>query len=192
MTPKFFKTPDDFRRWLERNYDSASELLVGFYKKHTGRPSIDWDGAVDQALCFGWIDGIRRRIDDDTYQIRFTPRRPGSMWSEKNIRRVAELQRAGVMHQSGLTVFKSRDKQESKRQSEKLKVSELGPPYDRAFKKHKRAYTFFQDQPPSYRKAVCAWVMSARKEETRQRRLATVIENSKNRKRLNLLSPKVK
>ncbi len=190
MSPKFFKTPDDFRRWLERNYDGASELLVGFYKKHTGRPSIDWEGAVDQALCFGWIDGIRKRIDDDTYQIRFTPRRPGSMWSGRNIRRVAELQRAGVMHQSGMTVFRSRDKQEL-RQSEKLKVSELDPPYDRAFKKHKRAYTFFQAQPPSYRRAVCTWVMSAKKEETRQRRLATVIEDSKNRKRLILLSPKV-
>ena len=189
MRPKFFKTPASFRRWLEANHDSAPELLVGFYKKHTGKPSIDWNESVDQALCFGWIDGIRRRIDEDAYQIRFTPRKPGSVWSEKNTRRVAELQREGAMHPSGLEVFEARDKAKSDRYARQREIVELGTTYDKAFKKNKKAYAFFRDQAPSYQRAVCAWVMSAKKEETRQQRLATLIERSKNGQRLNLLSP---
>src|ERR671935_2976804 len=108
MEPTFFATPEDFRAWLERHHDSVSELLVGFHKKGSGRPSITWPEAVDQALCFGWIDGVRRRIDEDSYRIRFTPRKPSSTWSAINVKRVAELTKLGLMRPAGVKAFEAR------------------------------------------------------------------------------------
>ena len=180
MSATFFATPPDFRRWLEKNHDKATELLVGFHKKGSGKASITWPESVDEALCFGWIDGVRRSIDEESYSIRFTPRRARSIWSNVNTKRFAELTQQGRIHPSGLEAFKRRDPKRSGiysfEQREKSKT--LGAAYETKLKANAKAWAFFQAQPPGYRRLASLWVMSAKKEETRLRRLATLIADS--------------
>lgn len=178
MKPTFFKTPPDFRRWLEKHHSSKTELLVGFYKKGSGKPSITWPESVDQALCFGWIDGIRRTIDDASYTIRFTPRRPTSVWSNVNIKRVQELIEMGLMQPAGLKAFQSRKENRSGIYAYEQPSDTLPDQYEKEIKKNKAAWAFFQAQSPSYRKKVFWWIVSARQEETRLKRLARLIELS--------------
>ena len=184
LKPKFFRTPADFRTWLEKNHATATELWVGFYKKDSGKPSITWPESVDQALCFGWIDGIRKRVDEISYQIRFTPRRRGSIWSAINIKRAKELVRQKQMRPTGLKAFAARIENKSGIYSYEQRSTELSQPYAKLLKKNKAASNFFEKQPPSYRKMIGWWIISAKKEETRMVRLAKLISESAKGKRL--------
>ena len=189
MKPTFFATPADFRKWFEKNHDTAAELLVGFYKKGSGKPSISWPESVDEALCFGWIDGVRRSIDAESYSIRFTPRRARSIWSNVNTKRVAELTQQGRMHASGLSAFKARDPKRSGIYAfeQRPKDQELDPALEAKIRKNKKAWAFFEAQPPGYRRLMSVYVMSAKKEETRLRRLARLIEDSAAGQRVGIL-----
>jgi uncharacterized protein YdeI (YjbR/CyaY-like superfamily) len=184
MKPTFFKTSAEFRKWLAKHHESESELLVGFYKKDSGKPSITWPESVDQALCFGWIDGVRRRIDDLSYSIRFTPRRQRSTWSTVNIKRVAELTEQGLMQPAGLKAFEARQEYRSGIYAYEQRSAQLPPEYEKLLKKNKAAFQFFEAQPASYRKIVYWYVLSAKKEETRLKRLNSVIEHSANGRRI--------
>jgi uncharacterized protein YdeI (YjbR/CyaY-like superfamily) len=178
MTLIFFPTPVDFRRWLEANHATAQELLVGFYKKDSGKPSITWPESVDQALCFGWIDGLRKRIDDVSYTIRFTPRKPTSTWSAVNIQRVEELTQQGLMQPAGLKAFEARKENKSGIYSYEQRSATLPVEYEKVLKKNKAAWTFFQAQPASYRKTAMWWIVSAKQEATRLKRLDQLIDHS--------------
>jgi uncharacterized protein YdeI (YjbR/CyaY-like superfamily) len=185
MKPTFFRTPLELRDWLERHHDTTPELFVGFYKKGSGKPSITWPESVDEALCFGWIDGIRRTIDDESYVIRFTPRRKRSIWSEVNTKRMKELLRLGRVQPAGLRAFEARDPKRSALYSyEQRKHQRLAPAYTAKLKANRKAWTFFQLQAPWYQRTVSRWVMSATKEETRLRRLATLIDDSAHQRRI--------
>lgn len=175
MKATFFKTAAEFRAWLETNHQRCSELSVGLYKKTSGRPSITWPEAVEQALCYGWIDGVRRRIDDDAYTVRFTPRRATSKWSAINIRRVRELTTLGQMQPAGLRTFAGAEKQSRSYSYEQRNAAKLDAAHEKQFRARKRAWEFFQAQPPWYRRTATFWVISAKKEETRQTRLARLI-----------------
>ena len=177
MEPTFFPTAADFRRWLEANHVTAPELLVGFWKKSSGKPSIDWPQARDQALCFGWIDGIRKSIDDESYTIRFTPRRKGSIWSKVNVERFAALKAAGQMTPSGERAYEE-NKHKSGLYSYERPVAELTSEEEAQFRKNEAAWAHWEKRPPGYRRTVLHWVTSAKKPETRARRLATLIEDS--------------
>ena len=179
MQTRFFPTPADWRAWLERNHESETELWVGFYKKGTGKPSITWPESVDQALCFGWIDGVRKTIDAESYVIRFTPRRRGSIWSNVNIRKVGELIDAGLMQAAGMRAFEARDPVKTGIYSfERTKPAKLPAAVKKVFMANKRAWKFFQSQPPGYRALVTNWVITAKQEATRDRRLATLMKDS--------------
>jgi uncharacterized protein YdeI (YjbR/CyaY-like superfamily) len=171
-----FKTQKDFRRWLEENHAKADELQVGFYKKATGLESITYQEALDEALCFGWIDGVRRRVDDKSYTIRFTPRRARSHWSAINIRRIGELTKLGRVHAHGLKVFESRDPARTGLYSNESKVRTFSAAHLKRFKANKKAWAFFQSSRPSHQRMAMFWVGSAKKEETRDRRLNSLIE----------------
>jgi uncharacterized protein YdeI (YjbR/CyaY-like superfamily) len=189
MQPKFFATPEDFRKWLEKNHDKETELSVGFYKKGSGKPSITWPESVDQALCFGWIDGVRHRIDDEAYKIRFTPRKPRSIWSAVNIKRIEELIEAGLVHQTGLDAYERRDDARSKIYAYEREHVKLSKEHEAKFKKNRKAWEFFESQPPSYKKPALWWVASAKQEATRERRLETLIKDSENGERIAQLRP---
>jgi uncharacterized protein YdeI (YjbR/CyaY-like superfamily) len=176
--PRFFRSADDLRRWLEKNHGSARELWVGFHKKDSGKAGITYPEAVDQALCFGWIDGIRKGIDEASYTNRFTPRRKGSSWSNVNTKRVAELRKMGMMHAAGIEVFENRDLKKAGVYSFEQKNLEFSPAQLKRFKIHKKAWEFFCEQPPSYRRPATWWVISAKKDETKTRRLETLIADS--------------
>jgi len=178
MSPTFFPTPSDFRKWLEKNHQQETELLVGFYKKASGKPSITWPESVDQALCFGWIDGIRRSIDKESYSIRFTPRRPKSIWSPVNIKKVDELTKLGLMLPAGLEIFRMREDKMSDLYSFREKKVTLGKDYERTFRANKTAWSNFSKMIPSYKKPAIWWVISAKQEVTRLKRLTTLIEDS--------------
>jgi uncharacterized protein YdeI (YjbR/CyaY-like superfamily) len=180
VEPRFFATSQDFRAWFEAHHTTERALLVGFHKTSSGIPSITWPGSVDQALCFGWIDGVRRRIDDTSYSIRFTPRKPTSIWSARNIARVGELTEMGLMHPAGLEAFARRTQERSAVYSSEQGDIELGRAYEKRLRANRAAWTFFQAQPASYRKAAIWWVISAKQETTRLRRLATLIDDSAN------------
>jgi len=184
LKPEFFQTPADFGTWLEKNHATATELWVGFYKKDSGKPSITWPESVDQALCFGWIDGIRKGLDEISYQIRFTPRRRGSIWSAINIKRAKELVRQKQMRPTGLKAFAARIENKSGIYFYEQRSTELKQPYAKLLKKNKAASNFFEKQPPSYRKMIGWWIISAKKEETRMARLAKLISESAKGKRL--------
>ena len=190
MEPTFFPTPAAFRKWLETNHASATELLVGFYKRGSGKPSITWPESVDQALCFGWIDGVRRRIDDVSYSIRFTPRKQISNWSAINIARVAELTKLGLMRPAGLRAFEQRREDKSAIYSYENAVRTLDPSDEKTFRANRKAWQFFNAQAPSYRRVCIYWVTSAKKEETRARRLATLINDSANGERVGVVTLK--
>jgi uncharacterized protein YdeI (YjbR/CyaY-like superfamily) len=178
MDPAFFATPDEWRAWLEEHHDTVPELWVGFHTKSSGRPSITWPEAVDQALCFGWIDGVRKSVDAGRYVIRFTPRRRKSIWSSVNVGRVEKLTRRGLMHPAGLATYQVGAGAKSGVYSyEQRKGAKLPEPLERRFRRIRRGWRFFQAQPPGYQRTAAWWVISAKKEETRLRRLATLIED---------------
>ena len=179
MEPTTFERPEDFRAWLEQHHDSEPELWVGYHKKGTGTPSMTWPESVDEALCFGWIDGIRKRVDAERYMIRFTPRRARSIWSSVNIARVAVLKEQGRMRPAGVAAFEARREDRSGLYSyEQRDRAKLAPAFEKRFRAKKRAWASFEVMPKSYRQAAIRWVMTAKKEETRERRLATLIEDS--------------
>ena len=184
MDVKFFKSPSEFRKWLEKNHAEANELWVGFYKKSSNIKSITYPEAVDQALCFGWIDGIKKKVDEISYTNRFTPRKSKSIWSSTNIKRVAELSKLELMHPSGIKVFSQRDKKKIKQYSYERTIQTLDQSYIKIFKTHENAWSFFLSQAPSYQKVASFWVMNAKKEETRFRRLSILVEDSENNRRL--------
>jgi len=193
MHPVFFATPGEFRTWLARHHESERELWVGFYKKGTGRPSITWPEAVDEALCFGWIDGIRKSIDAESYTNRFTPRKPTSNWSEVNTRRMQELIAAGRVKPAGLRAFEARTSEKSGVYSfEQRQNPAFAPGALQSFKAHADAWRFFQAQPPGYRRLVTWWVVSAKQEATRARRLKILIDHSADRQRIDLLRPRAR
>jgi uncharacterized protein YdeI (YjbR/CyaY-like superfamily) len=179
MEPMFFATPARFRAWLEKHHADATELRVGFHKQGSGHPSITWPEAVDEALCFGWIDGVRRGLGDDRYEIRFTPRTKTSTWSAVNVARVEELRRDGRMRPAGLAAFERRSEAKTAIYSyEQRGDAKLTEEQERAFRANRAAWEFFQHQPPWYRRTATYWVVSAKKEETRAKRLATLIDDS--------------
>lgn len=180
---RFFKSQAEFRKWLERNHDREDELWVGLFKKTSGKGGITYEEAVDQGLCWGWIDGLTKGVDDVSYKIRFTPRRKKSNWSAINVEKVKKLRRAGLMAPPGLEVFEARDRSVAPYSYEQ-EVRKLGPSYEKRFKAQKKAWAFFQAQPPGYRKTAALWVMSAKREETRLKRLDVLIEDSKSGLRL--------
>jgi uncharacterized protein YdeI (YjbR/CyaY-like superfamily) len=178
-TPLYFATPAAFRSWLERHHEQSRELWVGFHKRGTGRPSLTWPESVDEALCFGWIDGVRKRVDADSYTIRFTPRRPESIWSEVNTRRMAELIAAKRVRPAGLTAFEHRTEARTAIYAyEQRKTAELPPELEARFRSKKRAWAFYQAQAPWYRRTTAWWVISAKREETRLKRLTMLIDCS--------------
>lgn len=174
-SPRYFATPADFRAWLVAHHATAGELLVGFYKKGSGKPSITWPESVDEALCVGWIDGVRRRIDDERYSIRFTPRRPRSIWSNVNTKRVEVLTREGRMLPAGLAAFAKRDAKRSGIYSFEREHAALPPAFMKALRANRKAWAYFTTTAPYYQRLVAHWVTSAKKEETRERRLATLV-----------------
>lgn len=180
----FFENQFRFREWLEKNHDKEKELLVGFYKVDSGKASMTWSESVDQALCFGWIDGVRRSIDGESYCIRFTPRRPDSTWSAINIKKMRALSKAGLVKPEGRKAFALRKEEKSEIYSHEKTLAELSPVYVRQFKKNKIAWNFFTKQIPSYRKVIIHWIMSAKQEKTRQSRLEKAIIACGQQKRL--------
>lgn len=178
MTPLFFTTATEFRKWLEKNYDKETELHVGFYKVNSGKTSMNWSNSVDEALCFGWIDGVKHSIDNESYKIRFTPRRKTSIWSAVNIKKVEELQKQGLMHTAGLAVFKHRTESKSKIYAFENEEVKLSVEFEKIFKDNKVAWEYFQTLAPTYRKPSLNWVMSAKQYTTQLKRLNELIANS--------------
>ncbi len=180
MKPRYFASPAEWREWLQEHHADTAELLVGFYKVGSGRPSLTWPQSVDQALCLGWIDGVRRSIDAKRYVIRFTSRRRSSVWSGVNTRRVEELTKAGLVHSAGLKAFEARKESKSGiyAYEQQRKNATLGPRHTMIFKANPGAWKFFQSQPPWYRRTTSWWVVSTKKEETRLRRLNALMADS--------------
>lgn len=175
----FFATPAQFRDWLEKHHASEVELSVGFYKRASGKPSMTWPESVDAALCYGWIDGVRNSIDEVSYRIRFTPRKPASIWSAINVKRVAELRKQGVMRPAGLAAFEARKGDKTGIYAyEQRKSAKLSPAHEKQFRANKKAWEFFQAQPPWYRRTAVYRVISAKQEATREKRLAALIRDS--------------
>jgi uncharacterized protein YdeI (YjbR/CyaY-like superfamily) len=183
MEATFFANEADFRRWLEGNHESAPELLVGFWKKDSGKPSIDWPQARDQALCFGWIDGIRKSLGDDAYTIRFTPRRKGSIWSKVNVERFEALNAAGLMTAAGDAAYE-RDKHRSGIYSYEKPLAELTADEEAVFRKNKAAWADWDKRPAGYRRSALGWIAGAKRPETRAKRLAELIAVSAEGRRL--------
>ncbi len=184
MTPTFFTTQAAFRAWLEKHHNTETELVVGFYKVGSGRPSITWSQSVDQVLCFGWIDGVRKSVDSESYCIRFTPRKAGSIWSAINIKKVEELTAKGLMMPAGLKAFSLRKENKSRVYSHENETASLTPEMEQQFKANTTAWKFFQTQPPSYKKVALHWLMSAKQEKTKQVRLTKLIAFSHDMKRM--------
>lgn len=180
MAPKplFFRSSAAWRKWLEKHHASTTELWVGLYKQKSGRPSITWREAVDGALCFGWIDGIRKRIDDISYKNRFTPRTPRSAWSAINVKRATELSNLGLMHPAGLAAFEKRDDKRTEIYSYEQRNAKLPATYEKKLRRRPDAWKFFRSQAPWYQRTSIRWVVSAMKEETRLRRLAVLVDYS--------------
>jgi uncharacterized protein YdeI (YjbR/CyaY-like superfamily) len=187
--PIFFSSPDEFREWLAANHNKANEVYVGFHKVATGKPSMTWAQSVDQALCFGWIDGVRKGLGADSYMIRFTPRKAGSNWSAVNVRRVAELTTQGLIQPPGLAAFEARKDDKTAIYSyEQRHKAAFDTEQQAQFEANAAAWDYFQAQPLGYRNSATYWVVSAKRADTRQRRLAQLIEDSANSKRLGNLA----
>jgi uncharacterized protein YdeI (YjbR/CyaY-like superfamily) len=184
MNPVFFEKQSDFRKWFEVNSGKKSEIIVGFYKVNSGKPSLTWSQSVDEALCFGWIDGIRRSIDEDSYCIRFTPRNPSSIWSSVNIKKAEELIKLGLMKKEGLDLYKNRKVDKSIVYSYENKPEMLPPELENRFKENSEAWEFFSKQPASYKRTVYFWILSSKREETQLSRLRKLINESELKKRL--------
>jgi uncharacterized protein YdeI (YjbR/CyaY-like superfamily) len=177
VKPIYFSSPQEFYDWLEENHETETEVYVGYWKKHTGQPSLSWSEAVDQALCFGWIDGKVNRVDEERHMQRFTPRRNGSNWSKINVEKVAKLQEAGLMRPAGLAAFEKRDRGKVGVYSFE-NDAQLAPGYEARLRANKAAAAYFDSRPPWYRRTAVHLVMSAKREETRERRLEQLIEDS--------------
>ena len=191
VKPTFFATASELREWLEANDATATELWVGFYRRDSGQPSITWSELVDEELCFGWIDGVRKGIDDVSYANRITPRKSRSTWSAINIARARALIRLGRMRPAGLKAFERRTEERSAIYSyEQRKSAALDSKAARSFRANRKAWAFFESQAPSYQRAAIHWVISAKREETRQKRLATLIDNSARGRRVAPLAPR--
>lgn len=186
--PIFFRSPAHLREWFAENAATATELWVGYHRVASGRPSLTWPESVDEALCVGWIDGIRKRVDERRYTIRFTPRNPRSAWSAVNIRKIETLSREGRMQPAGLEAFKARLESRSRVYSYEQPSADLPQPYSRMFREDEAAWAFYQAQPPSYRKVTARWVVSAKKEETRLRRLEQLMADSRHGRRIKELA----
>jgi uncharacterized protein YdeI (YjbR/CyaY-like superfamily) len=180
MKPIFFETASDFRKWLKKNHNKETELLVGYYKVGSGKPSMTWSESVDEALCFGWIDGVRNSIDKDSYQIRFTPRKPSSIWSAVNIKKVEALTSKGLMQAAGLASFEKRTADKSKIYTHEIGEVKLEKSFEKEFKTNKKAWAYFKSLAPSYKKLSINWVMSAKQEATRIKRLKELIGDCEN------------
>ena len=174
----FFTTKSEFRKWLDKNHNKETELLVGFYKVDSGKPSMTWSQSVEEALCFGWIDGVRKSINKESYQIRFTQRRSTSIWSTVNIQKIEELIKQGLMKPAGLASFEKRKENRSKIYSYENGEVKLSPEFEKQFKANKIAWNYFQSLAPSYQKPSTNWVMSAKQETTRIKRLYELINDS--------------
>lgn len=185
----FFATPEKFARWLRKNSATAPEIWAGFYKRDSGRPSMTWPESVDEALCVGWIDGLRKSIDAVSYKIRFSRRKPGSIWSSVNVRKAETLIAAGRMSPAGLAAFEARTANKSGIYSYEQRPAELPEEYAGLLRKNAGARKFFESQPPYYRKAATWWVVSAKNEETRLRRITRLIADSAVGERIGLLQP---
>lgn len=188
--PKFFATPEKFREWLEKNHASVKELLIGFHKKSSGKKSITYAEALDEALCFGWIDGVKRSLNETSYTQRFTPRRARSIWSLVNVKHVERLTKDGRMHAAGLAAYEQRDPKRTGIYAFENAPRELSAEYEKEFRKVKGAWEYFQTYPPYLKKTVSFWVMSAKKEETRSARLRRLIECSAKGERIGVLPSK--
>jgi uncharacterized protein YdeI (YjbR/CyaY-like superfamily) len=186
-TPRYFRTAAAFRKWLEKHHATANELLVGLYRMDSGKGGLTYPEALDEALCFGWIDGLRKRYDAGSYTIRFAPRVTGSIWSVINTRRMEGLIESDRPHAAGLKVFEQRDKKKSKLYSYEVGTCQLVASYEQRFRSRPAAWEFYQAQAPWYRRVSCYWVMSAKREETRLRRLSTLIEDSSHGRRIKQL-----
>ena len=182
--PRFFETAEEFRTWLEEHHAAEEEILVGFHKKHTGRASMTWTESVREALCFGWIDGIRRSLGEESYTIRFTPRKPSSIWSVRNVRHVEELIDEGRMTPAGLAAFEARKPERTGIYSFERRNARLDREQEERFRADTEAWAFFRSQPPYYRQTAIHWVVSAKRTETQGRRLAKLIEDSRGGRRL--------
>ena len=178
MAPIFFANQSDFRKWLQKNHKKETELSVGFYKVDSGKPSMTWPQSVDEALCFGWIDGVRKSIDKESYQIRFTPRKPASIWSAINIEKIKALTKRGLIQPAGLTSFEKRKESRSKIYSYEKDEAEFPKDFIEKFKANKKAWKYFQSLAPSYKKVSTHWVNSAKQEPTRIKRLNELISDS--------------
>ncbi|MEO8448660.1 MAG: YdeI/OmpD-associated family protein [Gemmatimonadota bacterium] len=193
MLPIFFASPSAWAKWLAAHHDTETELLVGFYKKGSGQPSITWPESVDEALAYGWIDGVRRSLDETSYTIRFSPRRPRSKWSAVNVKRIGELIKLGKVRPAGLRAFEQRVARGTETYSyEQRHTISLPPAYQRKLRADPEAWKFFGTQPPGYQKIVTWWVMSAKKDETRLRRLAQLIADSASGRRVGVVTLKPK
>lgn len=175
--PRFFPTAAQLRAWFEKNHDKRGELWVGYYKKGTGLPSVTWPESVDTALCYGWIDGLKRSVDEKRYMLRFTPRRKRSHWSARNLGRMEELIAAGLVIDPGLAAYERRDRRKERRAAHEQAVVSLPAEYGAKIKADADAWRYFQAARPSYRKQVTWWIVSAKREETRLRRLGILIES---------------
>lgn len=185
MAPSFFESALHFRLWLEDNHATAAELIVGFRKVATGMPSMTWSESVDQAICFGWIDGVRKRIDDQSYQIRFTPRRKESIWSLVNVAKVQKLTKQGLMRPAGVAAYEARSlKKTGVYAFEREHPAELSPTEVHEFKKTVPAWKYFDASPPSYKRTIIHWVISAKQSTTRTRRLEQLIQACSEEKRI--------
>ncbi|MCW4467481.1 YdeI/OmpD-associated family protein [Flavobacterium sp. MFBS3-15] len=185
MEPHFFPKQDDFRAWLDKNHAKETELLVGFYKTNSGKPSMTWPESVDQALCYGWIDGVRKSLGTESYTIRFTPRKPTSIWSAVNINKMAELQKQGIVQPAGLAAFEKRTESKSRVYShERKENAKLSAAMEKEFRAEKGAWEFFMKQAPSYRKAVIHLIVSAKQEKTQRSRFERLLNASKEGKRI--------
>jgi uncharacterized protein YdeI (YjbR/CyaY-like superfamily) len=185
MEPVFFESQAKFRKWLEKNHDKVKELFVGMYNKQSGRGGLTYRQALDEALCFGWIDGVRKRIDENSFSQRFTPRTKKSYWSAVNTKRFEELQQLGVVAEPGLRAFEARDASKTQKYSfEREQAEVFSPEVEKKFRAKKKAWAFFEAQPPSYRRLATFWVMTAKKDETRERRLEKLIAESEAGKRI--------
>jgi uncharacterized protein YdeI (YjbR/CyaY-like superfamily) len=184
IQPRFFPTSAGFRKWLARNHGSAREIWLGVYKKTTGKQTITYLEALDEALCYGWIDSIQRGVDQESYAIRFTPRKPGSLWSAFNQKRIAQLKKEKRMAKPGLAAFRARDAKADAQLAYQRANCELGLELEKRFRKERKAWEFFQAQPPGYRRIATWWVVSAKLEPTRLRRLATLMKDSEAGRRI--------
>ena len=188
MKPLFFKTPASLRTWFEENYLKETELLLGFYKRDSGKASVTWPESVSEALCFGWIDGVRRSLGEECYVIRFTSRKKGSIWSVVNIAKAEELLKAGLMKPEGKEAFERRSEKKSGIYSFEQKEIHLEPGREKLFRSNKKAWAFFKSEATSYKKAAIWWVISAKQEKTREKRLLTLISDSAEGRRLRHLT----